>query len=309
VTPAVDRRDFIPTSLAFWKTDVFLTTATDDAWHGVDGGTEWQFMTGLGAVSGYVPSVRQLAVLPSGAMVAAHFGGVLRSENLGVDWHSVFAGPNVHALAQDAHGALFGLADDGVVHRSADEGESWSAVTRPPRHDGDRVHGDRVEHAEAVELRHQPVEEHEGRPEPSARFWHSPFCPPRRPPRCLRHEPADDRAEEKRTHMDQGDCHPADAGEHAPEGVDEIGDAGRHHEAGEHGRQEHRDHRARHRAGEAPADQPGEERPRHRHPEEEQREAAHPAHRGGKAAELAARCRCGWRRRCAGTGAHGHAER
>lgn len=133
VLPPLNRRDFIVTGLSFWKSDVYLTTHADDAWHGVSGGEQWSFLGGLYATPEYLAPALEITALPTGALLAAHAGGILRSVDGGASWKSALTGPGTQWIVADAAGAAYAYTWQGTVYRSTDDGVTWTPVVRARR--------------------------------------------------------------------------------------------------------------------------------------------------------------------------------
>jgi photosystem II stability/assembly factor-like uncharacterized protein len=120
-------RDFIVNYVVGRKDDVFLGTHSDgEMWRRADG--DWERFYGLYEVDGYQPPTTAMLPRPNGVLLAAWYGGILRSDDEGRSWKPALAEAAVlHLIGGETGGILAGAAD-GRVFRSDDDGISWTPV-------------------------------------------------------------------------------------------------------------------------------------------------------------------------------------
>lgn len=131
VLPALNPRDFIITFLSTWKDDVWMGTHADDTWLGHGGGESWGWVGSFYEVPGYEPPVRHLLATPQGTLLAAYFGGLLRSDDQGASWKPVTRGIGAVRLTLLPDGRPVALMESGVALVSPDDGNSWIPMTTP----------------------------------------------------------------------------------------------------------------------------------------------------------------------------------
>lgn len=125
--PSANANEGLSTKSVFWLTDSigWFGTSLARMFHTTNGGTTWEVET--------IPSllsVQSLAFDLSGVGLAAHWEGeMVRTTDGGTSWHDITAPDSGILRHIVAHDNSFWVLIDNSVHRSDDEGSTWTLQT------------------------------------------------------------------------------------------------------------------------------------------------------------------------------------
>jgi photosystem II stability/assembly factor-like uncharacterized protein len=130
VVPAVNPREFIIVFLAAHKGDLVVGTHSDNLLRAWNFGERWDWGT-IQFHPDYLPFATAMVITDQATQLAALPSGIFRSTDAGDSWTRVFEERGVIRMTRDAEGAVLALDYDHIVHRSTDDGLTWTPVSVP----------------------------------------------------------------------------------------------------------------------------------------------------------------------------------
>ena len=127
------RRESFYDFISVYRGDVFVGPYSQTPYYGRNGGESFEPLYAMWELPEFYGFADDLLETPNGSLIAAYAGGIGRSTDGGQSWKQVFGGLTSFGLllGPDAR-EMYALVHEGRVHRSTDDGATWSPFAAAP---------------------------------------------------------------------------------------------------------------------------------------------------------------------------------
>ena len=133
VMEPLGRRESFYEFISVYRGDVFVGPYSQTPYFGRDGGETWEPIFGMWELPDFFGFADDMIETPGGAILAAYSGGIGRSDDGGTSWKLALGGyPSFRLLMGPEGREMYALVHDGRVHRSTDDGITWTPFASAP---------------------------------------------------------------------------------------------------------------------------------------------------------------------------------